>query len=114
MRDDAGDDYVLAGEAGSDGVRTRMRNPIATIVGVLMFLVTNSFSEQKPEEPELVDRGAVSYPLKGHIALTNVGKPVRGMLVECFVHGWKKRVAMTKRIRQETSHFLTCVKVSTT
>lgn len=38
----------------------------------------------------------MSFPLKGHIALTNVGKPVSGMLVECHVHGWKKRVAVTK------------------
>ena len=54
-----------------------------------------ALSEQEHQNPEPVDRGAVSYPLKGHIALTNVGKPVPGMLVECFVGGWKKRVAAT-------------------
>jgi len=47
-------------------------------------------------DAELVDRGTVAYPLKGHIALTNVGKPVTGMLVECFVRGWKNRVGVTK------------------
>jgi hypothetical protein len=45
---------------------------------------------------ENVDRGTIGYPLKGHIALTNVGKPVSGMQVECYVNGWKKRMAVTK------------------
>jgi hypothetical protein len=51
---------------------------------------------QKDPSPDLVDRGDIGYPLKGHIALTNVGKPVGGMLVECFVDGWEKLAAVTK------------------
>lgn len=53
-------------------------------------------SRQDRGEPELVDRGNVRYPLAGRIALTNVGKPVRGMKVECFVNGWRRRVAVTE------------------
>jgi hypothetical protein len=81
------------------------KRPVATRIlasAVLFFFGTTLLGQlkaelnQQPSGPELVDRGAVAYPLKGHIALTNVGKPVTGMLVECFVRGWKKRVAVTK------------------
>jgi hypothetical protein len=52
--------------------------------------------QEKSQDSEYVDRGTIRYPLKGHIALTNVGKPVSGMQVECYVNGWKKRIAVTK------------------
>jgi hypothetical protein len=46
--------------------------------------------QEKSQDSEYVDRGTIRYPLKGHIALTNVGKPVSGMQVECYVNGWTK------------------------
>ena len=56
----------------------------------------SQLSSEKSQDSEYVDRGTIRYPLKGHIALTNVGSPVSGMLVECYVNGWKKRLAVTK------------------
>ena len=75
-------------------------------VGLVLFVAATALrlrAGQKPQvsrdqyrDSELVEWGSVRYPLKGHIALTNVGWPVSGMQVECYVHGWNKRVAVTK------------------
>jgi hypothetical protein len=53
-------------------------------------------SQEKSQDSEVVDRGTIRYPLKGRIVFTNVGKPVSKMQVECYVNGWKKRMAVTK------------------
>jgi hypothetical protein len=83
-------------------ITTRILACASAIIAVLLVIGLVAPAKLRVErnlqlsDPELVDHGAVGYPLKGHIALTNVGKPVTGMLVECFVHGWKNRVAVTK------------------
>ena len=53
-------------------------------------------SQDKSQDSENVDRGTIRYPLNGHIVVTNEGKPVPGMLVECYVNGWRRRIAVTK------------------
>lgn len=90
----------------ADSRRARAWYLTVIVVGVVVFTApiplhlragqNPQLSQKEYQDSELVDRGTVSYPLKGHIALTNVGKPVSGMLVECYVHGWKKQVAATK------------------
>lgn len=56
----------------------------------------NASLPQSESEVEAVGEGTIGYPLKGFIGYTNTGTPIRGMKVECFVDGWKKRVASTK------------------
>jgi len=52
--------------------------------------------QEKSQDSEVVDRGTVRYPLKGRIVFTNSGKPVSKMQIECYVNGWKKRMAVTE------------------
>lgn len=52
-------------------------------------------AEHDNSKVEHVEEGDVGYPLKGRISLTNTGHPAKGMLVECFIDDWKRRIAAT-------------------
>jgi hypothetical protein len=52
-------------------------------------------AEHNSSQVEYVEEGDVGYPLKGRIRLTNTGHPASGMLVECFIEGWKRKIAKT-------------------
>jgi hypothetical protein len=83
-------------------VTTRSLGCGYAIIALLLLIVPSVPAERKVErnssfsDLELVDRGTIAYPLQGHIVFTNVGNPVTGMLVECFIRGWKNRVGVTK------------------
>jgi len=84
----------LIGEINDDSQRQRRKQVVLHLVRFRDEDEVQAAEHSKPQV-EAVDQGDVGYPLKGWIGLTNTGKPVKSMLVECFIHGWKTRVATT-------------------